>query len=69
MSSKDWWVIEMDGEFFAVEDKHDGIKPKMLKGNLVGIVSFNKPVDAIDYIKFVEANKPMRRSKNQWNFL
>ena len=58
--TKDWFVIRKGDKFFAVEDKHNGIKPKMIDGEIVGICSFKKPVDAIDYITFVAANKPMR---------
>ena len=53
MKPKDWFVIEKDGEFYAVEDIHDGVEPKMIGGKVVGICSFRKPVDAIDHIKFV----------------
>ena len=59
MKCRDWFVIEKNGEYFAIEDKHEGIRPK--GANIVGICSFEKPVDAIEYIKFIESNKPMRR--------
>ena len=63
MKSKDWFVLEQDGKFYAVEDRHDQTIPRMKGGTIVGIVSFAKPVDAIEYITFVELNKPMRRNK------
>ena len=63
MKTKDWWVFEKDGKFVAVEDKHDG-RVGVLKGyTLVGIVAEPKPSDAIDYVTYIEANKPMRRKK------
>ena len=66
MKCKDWFVI-YDGnkdEYFAVEDKHNGKAPKMI-GNMqvVGICSFEAPAEAIEYIRFVHANNPMRRTK------
>lgn len=65
MSIKDWWVIEKDGKYYAVEDKHNGIKPKMIGATLRGRCCFKEAVDAIDYITFVDANRPMRRSKGK----
>lgn len=51
------WFVVYDKEkkdYFAIEDKHEGTIPKMIgKAEVVGYVSFKKPVDAIDYIKFI----------------
>jgi hypothetical protein len=60
--TKDWWVLERDGEFFALEDT-TGQRPRMAGAIVVGVGSFKKPADAIDYFTYVEANKPMRRKK------
>ena len=59
MKCKDWFVIEKDGEYYAIEDKHEGVRPKGV--NIVGMVMFEKPTDAIEYIKLIESTKPMRR--------
>jgi len=63
---KDWFVIynkEKD-EYFAIEDKHEGVAPKMI-GNMevVGIVGMKVPADAISYIRFIHANQPLRRKR------
>ena len=62
MKTKDWWVIEKDGEFYALEDK-TGVKPRMVGAKVVGVGMFKKPEDAIDHFAYIEANKPMRRKK------
>ena len=61
------WFIVYDKEkndYFAIEDKHEGVTPKVI-GNrkVVGNVSFKYPDDGIDYIRWVEATHPCRRRK------
>ena len=63
---KDWLVIydEVKNDYFAIEDRHEGRTPKMIgKHEVVGIVSFKHAADAIEYIRFIHANTPMRRRK------
>ena len=63
---KDWLVIydAKKKDYFAVEDKHEGLTPRMIgKNEVVGIVSFKHPNDAIEYIRFIHASQPMRRRK------
>ena len=63
---KDWFVVynkEKD-EYFAIEDKHEGVTPRMIgKMEVVGIVTFKRPVDAIQYVKFIHATQPLRRKE------
>jgi hypothetical protein len=65
MKNKDWWVFEKDGKFVALEDKHNGhLHSAALQGfKLVGVCAAKKPADAIDYITYIEAHKPMKRRK------
>ena len=56
--TKDWFIIRRKSstekdEFYAIEDRHGGIEPKVLGGEVVGICSFKEPTDAVEYIKFV----------------
>jgi hypothetical protein len=55
MMPKNWFVIaDKNGEFYAVEDKHGGVEPKMISGGeVVGICSFRKAIHAIEYVKFI----------------
>ena len=62
MKCKDWFVIydTKKEEYFAVEDKHSGKAPKMIGAmEVVGICSFTRPADAIEYIKFIQTTQPM----------
>lgn len=62
----DWLVIydKKKDDYFAIEDQHKGKTPKMIgKQEVVGVCSFKHANDAIDYIRFIHANKPMRRRK------
>lgn len=63
---KDWLVIydKKKNDYFAIEDKHEGQTPRMIgQHEVVGIVSFRHAADAIDYIRFIHANQPMKRRK------
>jgi len=64
---KDWFIIYDKGKdkYFAIEDKHNGVMPKMV-GNMevVGVCAFNQPQDAIHYVEFISSEPQMRRRLN-----
>jgi hypothetical protein len=62
MKIKDWWVLEKDGEFYAIEDTNC-LQPRMVGAIVVGIGAFKLPKDAIEHFAYIEANKSIRRKK------